>query len=123
MTEERVIDGVMHRLDGKTFVPLSAEELTARLLEARRLLDEREQMDNARATKWVPSVVPAPYPKWPDRYPWESPFFWRLPIEPTCAPGSSGDVPIPGITISSVSSGDAAEVLRQMVAAGAGLKQ
>ncbi len=78
MMEERVIDGVMHRLEGKSFMPLTAEELTARLLEARRMLDERKPV-------WV---QPAPF--WTPRDPWMPPV-WS---EPT-----SADPPIPGITI------------------------
>lgn len=35
MIEERVIDGVLHVLEGKTFRPLTAEELTQRLLAER----------------------------------------------------------------------------------------
>jgi len=81
--EERVIDGVLHRLEGKTYVPLTAEELTARLLEARESL---------RILRALPApATPADTWPWPLR-PWRPPYtvgdVIPNPFEITCATGS-----------------------------------
>lgn len=80
MNDERVIDGVLHRLEGKVYVPMTAEELTARLLEARETI---------RIVRSLPAPV-TPAETWPWR-PWPA---WRLG-------DGTGDAPIPGITITS----------------------
>ena len=86
MTEERVIDGVLHRLEGKAFVPLTAEELTARLLEARETL---------RIMRTLPAPT-APAETWPwPLTPWR-PTYYRVgdvipnPYEITCYEAPSG---------------------------------
>ena len=81
MSEERVIDGVMHRLEGKAFVPLTTEELTARLLEARRIIDEQRM-------RVVPFEIPPAPPGWP--------LWYMSPV--TCEPRTGDPMP-PPITI------------------------
>lgn len=83
MNEERVIDGVMHRLEGKTFVPMTAEELTSRLLEARETL---------RTMRTLPAPS-APGDTWPWPNPWTNP--WRSPWEPPFTIGDKTGDPVP----------------------------
>lgn len=66
MSEERVIEGVLHVLEGKTYRPLTAEELTQRLLEARRVVDERPVVS---PLPIAPNIYPAYWP----RQPWDPP--------------------------------------------------
>lgn len=80
MGEERVFDGVLHVLEGKTFRPLTAEELTQRLLDARKarevpvkMIDQiaREIADKADRESKLEDVLPG---WWPPARPWRPPF-------------------------------------------------
>lgn len=78
MNDERVIDGVLHRREGKTYVPMSAQELTCRLLEARQAIPRILGPLPAAPAPFVFPVYPPPLSV-PD---------WRPPYEITCTTGS-----------------------------------
>lgn len=91
--DERVIDGVLHRLEGKAYVALTAEELTARLLEARESLHILRTLP--------PPAKPSDTWPWP---PWQPPYtvgdVIPSPFEITCASGTaSPSGPVSGTVV------------------------